>query len=122
MISSKNEKICNITLISKVKEKKELKNLKKVIKYLRILSEEDVKKSRQLKIKIFKEEKDKEKKSEFKVIAPIIAFQYYSEDFKKLYSKPVEIKDEEYEGEDTPSNVDDKVIKQIESSDFSDDE
>ena len=123
MISAKNEKICNASLISKFKGQTETKKLKKIIKYLRNLSEEDVKKSSELKIKIFKEEKEKEKQREFKIIAPIIGFHHYSEDFNNSISKQVKNKDNNYEG-DTPSTVDgnEEELNQIDSSDFSDDE
>ena len=122
MISVENKNTCNETLISKVKKQTESKKLKKISKYLRNLSEEDVKKAPELKIKVFEEEKEEEKKSEFIIVAPVIGLQYYSEDFKKLNSNTVKNNDVEYDGVSSPSTVDgDKEeINQIDSSDLSD--
>ena len=118
-----NEKIYDMTLISMVKEQTGPKKLKKIRKNLRIIAEEDLKEFAQLKIKIFEEEKEKKEKSEFKIAAPIIGFQHFFEDFKKLNSKSFQNNNDENEGENTPSTVvDDEEVKQIDSSDFSDDD
>ena len=112
------------TLISKIKEQTKPKKLKKHLKSLRNLAIEELKGFSELKIKIFKEEKEQEKKQELKIVAPIIGFQHYFEDFKKTNLKSEVNNIVEYEGENTPSTVDDneEEVKQIDSSDFSDDE
>ena len=122
MISAENKKTCEETLISIVKKQTGSKKLKKISKYLRNLSEEDVKKAPELKIKVFEEEKEEEKKSEFIIVAPVIGLQHYSEDFKKSNSNTVKNNDVEYDGVSSPSTVDgDKEeINQIDSSDLSD--
>ena len=122
MISVKSEKNYKMTLISKVKKQREPKKIKKIIKYLRNLSEEDVKKASELIIKIFEEEKEEEKKSEFKIVAPIIGFQHYSEDFKKSNLKTVKNNDAEFARATSPSTVDEnkEEINQVDSSDLSD--
>ena len=116
--------IYNMTLILKIKEQTETKKLKKIIKNLRNLAKEDLKGFAELEIKIFEEEKEEEKKQELKTVAPIIGFQHYFEDFKKSNLKSEVNNIVEYEGENTPSTVDDneEEVKQIDSSDFSDDE
>ena len=120
MISIINEKIYDMALISKVKKQTGSKKLKKIVNYLRNLSKADVKTFSELKIKTFEEEK----KQEFKISAPIIEFQHYFEAFKKSLSKSNLNNNDVHEGENAPSTVDDneEEIKQIESSDFSDDE
>ena len=122
MISSENKNTCDDTLISKIKVQKGSKKLKKISKYLRNLSEEDVKKAPELKIKVFVEEKEEEKKSEFIIVAPVIGLQHFSEDFKKSNYITVKNNYVEYNGESSPSTVDgDKEeINQIDSSDLSD--
>ena len=122
MISTVNNKIYNTNLISKIKEKTGPKTLKKIVKYLRNLSKEDVKKFSKLKVKIFEEEKTNEKIPEFKIVAPIIGFQHYFEDFKKPNSSSDINTVFDNEGENTPSTVDDneEEIKQLDSSDISD--
>ena len=124
MFSIINENIYDMSLILKVKKQTGPKKLKKIIKNLRNLSEEDIKNPSELKIKIFKEEKEIEKNSEFKIVAPIFGFQHYSEDIKKSNSKLVENINDDNEGEDTPSNVDEneEKEKQIDSSDLSENE
>ena len=114
----------NMALILKIKEQTETKKLKKIIKKLRNLAEEDLKGFTELKIKIFKEEKEEEKKQELKTFAPTVGFQHYFEDFKKTNLKSEVNNIVENEGENTPSTVDDneEEVKQIDSSDFSDDE
>ena len=114
----------NMALILKIKEQTETKKLKKIIKNLRNLAEEDLKGFAELKIKIFEEEKVEEKKQELKTVAPTVGFQHYFEDFKKTNLKSEVNNIVEYEGENTPSTVDDneEEVKQIDSSDFSDDE
>ena len=121
MIFTNNEKIYNITIISQIKQRTGLKKLKKIRKYLKNLAEEDLKTFSKLKIKIFEEKK--EKNTEFIIIAPIIGFQHYFEDFKKSTSKQIVNKDVDYKGENTPSTVDDNEEEnQVDSSDFSEDE
>ena len=80
MSSDLNEKIYDMALISKVKKQTGPKKLKKILKTLRKYAEEDLKKSPELKVKILKEDKEEEKKPEFKIVAPIIGFQHYFEE------------------------------------------
>ena len=123
MISVPNEKKYDMALISKIKKQTGSKKLKNIIKNLRNLSKKDIKESSELKIKVFEEEKEEEKKIVFKISAPIIRIQHYIEDFKKLNSKPIINNNIDNEGENAPSTVDnDEETKQIDSSDFSDDE
>ena len=123
MISASNEIIYDTNLISKVKKQTDQKKLKKILKNLRNLAEEDLKGFSQLKIKVFEEEKKEEKKPEIIIVAPILGFQYYFEDFKKSTSKQIVNKDVDYKGENTPSTVDDNEEEnQVDSSDFSEDE
>ena len=123
MISIPNEKKYDLALISKIKKQTGSKKLKNIIKNLRNLSKKDIKESSELKIKVFEEEKEEEKKIVFKISAPIIRIQHYIEDFKKLNSKPIINNNIDNEGENAPSTVDnDEETKQIDSSDFSDDE
>ena len=124
MSSTTNEKIYDISLISKVKEQTGPKKLKKIIKNLRNFTEKDLKELSKLKIKIFEEDREEEEKSEFVIIAPIIKFQHYLEYIKKSNSKSIVNNNDEFKGEDTPfdaKNVE-KEIKQKDSSDFSSDE
>ena len=123
MSFSLNEKNYNISLISKVKGQTGSKNLKKIIKNLKNFAKEDLKKFSKLKIKIFEEEKEEIKKSEFKIVSPIIGFQRYFEDLKKSNSKII-ISNNEHEGESISStaNESEEEMKQIDSSDFSEDE
>ena len=123
MISASNEIIYDTNLISKVKKQTDQKKLKKILKNLRNLAEEDLKGFSQLKIKVFEEEKKEEKKPEIIIVAPILGFQHYFEDFKKSTSKQIVNKDVDYKGENTPSTVDDNEEEnQVDSSDFSEDE
>ena len=123
MISVPNEKKYDMALISKIKKQTGSKKLKNIIKNLRNLSKKDIKESSELKIKVFEEEKEEEKKIVFKISAPIIRIQHYIDDFKKLNSKPIIKNIIDNEGENAPSTVDnDEETKQIDSSDFSDDE
>ena len=123
MNSDTIEIFCNITLTSKNKEQSKSKTLKKISKNLKNLIENDLKECSELKIKIFKEEKEEEKKPEFKIVAPIIGFQHYFEDFKLLNSKQIINNVVDYEGKNTPSTIDDnEELKQIDSSDFNDDD
>ena len=117
-----NEKIYNITLISKIKEQTKPKKLKKHLKSLRNLAIEELKEFSELKIKIFKEEKEQEKKPELIIVAPIIGFQHYSEDFKKSNSKSNLSKIVNSVEDNTVSTFDDDKaeLKQVDSSDFSD--
>ena len=123
MNSDTIEIFCNITLTSKNKVQSKSKKLKKISKNLKNLIESDLKECPELKIKIFKEEKEEEKKSEFKIVAPIIGFQHYFEDFKLLNSNQIINNVVDYEGKNTPSTIDDnEELKQIDSSDFNDDD
>ena len=122
MASFVTEKIYNMALISKIKEQTGSKQLKKTTKKLRNLAEEDLKQFSGLKIKVFQEEKKEEKIPEIIIAAPIFGFRQYVEDFKKPYSKKVSNNNVDYEGENTPSTVNDNEENQIDSSDFSADE
>ena len=123
MNSDTIEIFCNITLTSINKVQSKSKKLKKISKNLKNLIESDLKECPELKIKIFKEEKEEEKKPEFKIVAPIIGFQHYFEDFKLLNSKQIINNVVDYEGKNTPSTIDDnEELKQIDSSDFNDDD
>ena len=119
MISATNVSIYDTALNSKIKEQTGQKKLQKINKYLRNLAEEDLKEFSKLKVKI-----EEEKKPEFKIVAPIFGFQQYFEDFKRSNSKQIDNNDDDQEGENTPSTVnnDEEGLKQIDSSDFSDDE
>ena len=121
MISAKNQYIYDVALISEVKKHTGSKKLKSIVNNLRNLSKKDVKEFSQLKIKKFEEEK--EEKLELKISAPIIQLHYIN-DLKKTNPKTIVNNDVDYEGENTPSTVDDneEELKQIDSSDFSDDE
>ena len=116
------DNIYDKTLISKIKERTGPKKLKKIIKNLRNLEIENIKKFSGPKIKIF-EEKDEAKETEFEIVAPIIGFHHYFEDFKKSNPKIIKNNKADYERENTPSTVDDnEEIKQVDSSDFSGDD
>ena len=118
-----NENIYDMSLISKIKEQSGTKKLKKITKNLRNLADDDVNKSSKLKIKIFEEKNEEEKKSEFKIATPIIGLQQYINESKKFNSNAILKIDNESEAENTPSTVDNnEEEKQIDSSDFSDDE
>ena len=121
MTSVINEKIYNIILISKDEEQIRQKKLKKILKILRNITEEDLKEFSELKIKIFEVENINPK---IPIAAPIIGFQHYFEDFKKLNSRQIVNNNDDNEDENTLSNVDDneEEIKQVDSSDFSEDE
>ena len=119
MISFKDENIYDMALISKVKKQTGPKKIKNILKNLRNIAIEDVKEFSELKVKVLKEEK----KPEIKIAAPIFGFQRFFEDFKNSNSKEIINNDAAYEGENTPSTVDDnEEEKQVDSSDFSDDE
>ena len=120
MISVGSKNIYDKALITKIKGRIGPKKLKKIIKYLRDIAEKEVSQFSELKIKIFEEEK----KPEFKIVAPIIGFKHYFEEFKKLNSKRIVNNIIHNEGENTHSTSDGKEEekKQIDSSDFSEDE
>ena len=119
-----NEKIYNITLISKVKRQTDPKKIKKKIKNLKNCTKEDLKKFSELKIKIFEKEKEELKKSEFKIAVPIIGFHHYLEDIKKSNLKQTVNNNDENKVESSSStaNESEEEVKQIDSSDFSEDE
>ena len=120
MISISCKNLYDTVLISKIKERTGPKKLQKIIKYLRNITEKEVNQFSELNIKIFEEEK----KHEFKIVAPIIGFQHYFEDFKKSNSKNIVNNPMHNKGENTHSTVDgnEEEKKQIDSSDFSEDE
>ena len=122
MASVVSEENYQNTLISKIKEQTKPKKLKKHLKSLRNLAIEELKGFPELKIKIFKEEKEQEKKPELIIVAPIIGFQHYSEDFNKSNSKQNVSNIVNCEEDNTLSTVDDdkEELKQVDSSDFSD--
>ena len=122
MVPGIRQNIFNTTLNSAIKKQTEAKKLKIITKKLRNLAEEDLKGFSKLNIKKFKEEKEQEKKFEMKIVAPVFGFQHYFEDFKKSNSKLIVNNIVDYEGENTPSTVDEneEEVKQIDSSDFSD--
>ena len=123
MASVVSEENYQNTLISKIKEQTKPKKLKKYLKSLRNLAIEDLKEFSELKIKIFKEEKEQKKKQELIIVAPIIGFQHYSEDFKKSNSKQNVSNIVNSVEDNTVSTFDDdkEELKQVDSSDFSDD-
>ena len=119
MISVVNENIYDMNLISKVKEHRSPKTLEKIIKNLRNIEKEDVGNFSELKVEVFEEKREEEKKTEYEIIPPLIGFIH--EDLKKPDSIVNNV--EEEEGENTPSTVKDcGEDEQVESSDFSDDE
>ena len=124
MIPAIKENIYNTTLITKVKKNTGSKKLKKIVENLRNLAEEDVKGSSKFKIKIFKEKIEEIKTSEFTTSSPVIVFQHYSEDLKKSNSKLIINNNSEWKKENISSTADDneELTKQIDSSDFSDDD
>ena len=123
MISTINENIYDVALISKIKKQTGSQKLREIINNLRSLSKEEVKNFYELKIKIFEEEKENIKKPVYKISAPIIRIQHYIEDFKKLNLKSAINNNDDREEENTPSTVDnEEEFKQIDSSDFSEDE
>ena len=119
MIPAINENKYNMSLIFKVKKQTGPKKLEKIVKNLKNLEVEDLKEFSELKVKILEEEKKDEKKIEIKVVAPIFGYKNYIEDYKK--SNSIVNSDEEIELEDTPSTINEEE-KQIDSSDFSEDE
>ena len=123
MISTINENIYDVALISKIKKQTGSQKLREIINNLRSLSKEEVKNFYELKIKIFEEEKENIKKPVYKISAPIIRIQHYIEDFKNLNLKSAINNNDDREEENTPSTVDnEEEFKQIDSSDFSEDE
>ena len=127
MSSTFGDKIYNLDLISEIKRKSGPEIITKIRKYLRSITEADIKDLNELKIKIFDDTEEKkiieeEKKEEFKIVAPTVNVQLYLNDFKKLNSKS-NLNEEDDKGENTPSTVvDDGEVEQADSSDFSDDE
>ena len=119
-----NNNIYDTILISKIKKQTGPQKLKKILKNLRNYVEEDLKCSSELKIKIFEVEKHEDKKYEILISAPIFGFQHYVEDFKKSYLKKIVNNAINNEGGNTLSTVDnnEEESKQIDSSDFSQDE
>ena len=119
-----NNNIYDSILISKIKKQTGPQKLKKILKNLRNFVEEDLKCSSELKIKIFEKEKNEDKKYEILISAPIFGFQHYVEDFNKSYSKKIVNNAINNEGGNTLSTVDnnEEESKQIDSSDFSQDE
>ena len=124
MVSIINKDIFKEAFILKTKENAELKRLKKIVNNLKRLAVEDVKGFSKLNIKIFEEEKEEEKKPEFKIVAPIIGFHHYFEDFKKTSSKLSLNNIVDCVEENTCSTVDDEKeeLNQVDSSDLSDNE
>ena len=123
MISAINDNIYDMTLISKVKERTGPKRLRKITRNLKNLSKEDVKKFSELNIKIFETEKEEKKTVEFQISAPIIGAKHYIKQLKKSNPKPIINNYKGHEGENTLYVVDDnEEVKQIDSSDLSDDE
>ena len=122
MIIVMDEKFYDMDLISKIKERTGPKKLKKITKYLRNLTEEEMKEFSELKIKKYEEKKEDLKKLEVNSSASDIELQNYIGDFKKLKSKSILNNDEEYEGENDPSTVDgnDEEMEQIDKSFFND--
>ena len=121
MIIVVNEKTYNMSLISNIKEQVGPKKLKNIIKSLRNFSKEDLKELSNLEIKVIEGEKQEEKKPDFKTFTSIIGFQHYCEDFKKSNSISIVNNKILFEGENTPSTVDDneEELKQIDNSGFS---
>ena len=117
-----NQNIHDLALISKIKERTTQVKIKKIVNNLKNIAKDEIQKCSKLKIKIFKEESENEKKFEFKIAAPIIGLQQYIKEYKNHNSKTSVNKNNETEGENTPSTVDDNEEKQVDSSDFSDDE
>ena len=118
-----NEKIYNITLISKVKRQTDPKKIKKIINSLKNCTKEDLKKFSELKIKIFEKEKEELQKSEFKIAVPIIGFHHYLEDIKKSNLKQAVNNNDENKVENSSTAYEsEEEVKQIDSSDFSEDE
>ena len=129
MIFITNENFYDMFLISKIKERTNQKKLKKIVNNLKNIAKDEVNKFPEIKIKIYREEKneeeknEEEKKIEIKVAAPVIGLKHYIKDFKKSNSKITINNNNEDESENTSSTVEDnKELKQIDSSDFSDDE
>ena len=124
MISNINENNFDVALISKIKKQTGPKKLKKIIKNLRNLAEEDVKGFSGLKIKVFEEQKEEEKQPEIIIAVPAFGLQHYLEEFKNQNVKSIVNDVADYEGENTPSTADDneEELKQIDSSDFSDED
>ena len=124
MVSIVNKDIYKEAFILKIKEKTELKRLKKIVNNLKKLAIEDVRESSKLNIKIFEEEKEEEKKPEFKIVVPIIGFHHYLEDFKKSNPKLLSNNTIDCVEENTCSTVDgeNEELNQVDSSDLSDNE
>ena len=123
MISVGSENGYKKNLLLKIKKQTKQKKLRKLVNNLRNLALEEIKGFSELKIKIFKEEKEQKKKLEFIIVAPIFGLQHYSEDFKKSNSKSNLSNIVNSVEDNTVSTVyDDKEeLKQVDSSDFSDD-
>ena len=121
MISVGSENGYKKNLLLKIKKQTKQKKLRKLVNKLRNLALEEIKGFSELKIKIFKEEKKQKKKFEFIIVAPIFGLQHHFEDFKKSKSNVSNIIN--FEEDNTFSTVyDDKEeLKQVDSSDFSDD-
>ena len=124
MMSVTNENTYNKILISKIKQRTGQKELKKIVNSLKNIAEDDVKKLSKLKIKIFEEKIEEDEKVEFKISAPLIGLQHYIKDLKKLNSKIIVNQNDEPKRENISSSVNnnEEELKQIDSSDFSDDE
>ena len=117
-----NQNLHDLVLISKIKERTTKAKIKKIVNNLKNIAKDEIQKCSKLKIKIFKEESEDKKKFEFKIAAPIIGIQQYIKEYKNHNSKTSVNKNTETEGENTPSTVDDNEEKQVDSSDFSDEE
>ena len=104
-----NDNIYDMTLISEIKEQIGPKKLKKITKNLRNIAEYDVKKFSELNIKAIEEKNEKEKKPEFKIVAPTIVLQHcIIENFKKPNLKLIFNIDDELEGENSSAVINKK--------------
>ena len=123
MSSAANKNFYDVIFNSKIKERADPKKIRKIVNNLKNIAKDDILKFSKLKIKVFKEKNEEEKNAEFQIATPIIGLQQYINESKKFNSNAILKIDNESEAENTPSTVDNnEEEKQIDSSDFSDDE
>ena len=124
MISIINENFYDMALISKIKEQTEAKKIKKIENNLKNIEKDGIKKLSGFKVKIVAEDNEAEKKIRLKTSSPIIELQHYIKDYKTSNSQIIVNNNNEPEEDNTLCTADNnkKELKQIENSDFSDDE
>ena len=124
MIFIINENFYDMILISKIKEQTGTKKIKKIENNLKNIEIDDIKKLSRFKVKIVAEDNKSEKKIRLKTSSPITGLQLYINNYKTSNSQIIVNNNSEPKEDNTPCTADDnkKPLKQVENSDFNDDE